>query len=154
MKTRKKIVSIQNSLESLKLDIKGNSDKSDMLDKLIITYDDYELSIAQLGDKISELVQLTQAAVKGNVDQVALKGQLWPQIVESLDPQTRSLPNLKYYVTKTTDVQVLGCVTFVIIVYNIPLITSDIMWLYTVRNIPVFREDHYQLINNEAHYPC
>ena len=147
-----KIVSIQNSLESLKLDLKGNSDKSDMLDKLIITYDDYELSIAQLGDKISELVQLTQAAVKGNVDQVALKGQLWPQIVESLDPQTRSLPNLKYYVAKTTIVQVQGCVTFIDIVYNIPLISSDIMWLYRVRNIPVFRKDHYQIISNEAHY--
>merc|ERR1712055_1218064 len=63
-----KIASIQNSLDSLKLDLKGNSDKSDMLDRLIITYDDYELSIAQLGNKISELVQLTQAAVKGNVD--------------------------------------------------------------------------------------
>ena len=88
-----KIANIQDSLESLKLDLKNNSAKSDMLDKLLITYDDYELSISQLGAKISELVQLTQAAVKGNVDQVALKGALWPQIVESLDPQTRSFQN-------------------------------------------------------------
>ena len=147
-----KIVSIQNSLENLKLDVKTNSVKSDMLDKLIITYDDFELSIAQLGDKISELVQLTQAAVKGNVDQVALKGQLWPQIVESLDPQTRSLPNLKFYVARTAIVQVQGCVTQINIVYNIPLVSSDMMWLYRVRNIPVYRKDHYQMISNKAQY--
>ena len=99
-----KISNIQDSLESLKLGLKANMDKSDLIDKLLITYNDYFLSIQQLGTKISDLIQLTQAAVKGNVDQVALEGSLWPQIVESLDPQTRSFPNLKFYVAKTTKV--------------------------------------------------
>ena len=147
-----KIASIQNSLDNLKLDVKTNSEKSDMLDKIIITYDDFELSIAQLGEKISELVQLTQAAVKGEVDQVALKGQLWPQIVEALDPQTRSMQNLKFYVARTAIVEVEGCVTQINIVYNIPLVSSDMMYLYRVWNIPVYRKDHYQMITNKAQY--
>ena len=71
-----KIANIQDNLEALKLGLKSNADKSDLIDKLLITYNDYELSIRQLGTKISDLIQLTQAAVKGNVDQVALEGSL------------------------------------------------------------------------------
>ena len=147
-----KIANIQDSLESLKLDLRADMDKSNLIDKLLITYNDYFLSIQQLGTKISDLIQLTQAAVKGNVDQVALEGSLWPQIVESLDPQTRSFPNLKFYVAKTTQVQVEGCITLINIIYNIPLISSNKMWLYKVRNMPVFRDNHYQSICNKAEY--
>ena len=99
-----------------------------------------------------DLIQLTQAAIKGYVDQVALEGSLWPQIVESLDPQTRSFPNLKYYVRKTTEVQVEGCITLINIIYNIPLISSNKLWLYKIMKMPVFRDNHYQSICNKAEY--
>ena len=99
-----------------------------------------------------DLIQLTQAAVKGNVDQVAFEGSLWPQIIDSLDPQTRSFPNLKYYVQKTTKVQVEGCITLINIIYNIPLIDSNKLWTYKIVRTPVFRDNQFQSISNKADY--
>ena len=40
-----KITNIQESLESLKLDIKMKSDKSNLIDRVLATYNDFDISI-------------------------------------------------------------------------------------------------------------
>ena len=142
---------MQNKLDSLNHKINENVNKTELREQVMLTLEDINMGILQVQVKVQELIDMTQYAVKHEVAPEALKGPIWPQIVEALDPITRAFPNLKYYVQKSSSVKVEGCITMIYILYNIPLITSRRMWAYKVYRTPVKRNSHYQALEK---YPA
>ena len=145
-----KIDRIKIKINKLEVEMRKETDREQLIDKLILTLQDLALSVAEVNTRIQEFISFFQYAAYHKIDQSLFIGPLWPQVVEALDPTTRNIHNLKHFVMKGSTIKIEGCITHVKISLAIPTVRPKKIMLYKVHRIPSYRVNHYQFL---AHYP-